>query len=204
MPHARPLSWVGGWPSIEATSLQFRFFTRLAAQTYQLSRMATVVAAEWLPILLRLCVATAAGAVLGWERSRQNRAIMGFRTLTLVALASCISVQAIVHSGLPQMNADAAGRVVQGVLSGVGFIGAGALLHGSGDQQVHGLATAAGIWVAAAMGAAAALAIWPLIIGGVALALFVLLIGAPIERQIRDHARTSGGEQDRQDMKDRP
>lgn len=163
------------------------------------------MAAEWAPVLLRLCIATAAGAVLGWERSRQNRAIMGFRTLSLVALASCISVQAIVHSGLPQMNADAAGRVVQGVLSGVGFIGAGALLHGGGGgQQVHGLATAASIWVAAAIGTAAALAVWPLIIGGAALALFVLLIGAPIERHIRDHARSSGGEQDRRDMKDRP
>jgi len=159
---------------------------------------------EWSNMLIRLVLATAAGAVLGFERSRQNRAIMGFRTLSLVALASCISVQAIVHSGLPQMNADAAGRVVQGVLSGVGFIGAGALLHGNGGQQVHGLATAASIWVAAAMGAAAALAVWPLLLGGAVLALFVLLIGAPIERRIRDHARSSGGEQDRQDMTDRP
>ena len=160
--------------------------------------------AEWGDMLVRLCVATAAGAVLGWERSRQNRAIMGFRTLTLVALASCIAVQAIVHSGLPQVNADAAGRVVQGVLSGVGFIGAGALLHGGGDTQVHGLATAASIWVSAAMGAAAALAVWPLLVGGGALALFVLLVGAPIERRIRDSARASAGEQDRRDVTDRP
>ena len=160
--------------------------------------------AEWSDMLLRLCVATLAGAVLGWERSRQNRAIMGFRTLTLVALASCISVQAIVQSGLPQMNADAAGRVVQGVLSGVGFIGAGALLHGSGDSQIHGLATAASIWVSAAIGAAAALAVWPLLAGGAALALLVLLIGAPIERRIRDTARTSLAEEDRRDMTDRP
>jgi len=155
-------------------------------------------------MLIRLAVATAAGAVLGFERSRQNRAIMGFRTLTLVTLASCIAVQAIVHSGLPQMNADAVGRVVQGVLSGVGFIGAGALLHGSSGQQVHGLATAASIWVSAAMGAAAALAIWPLLLGGMALALIVLLIGAPIERLIRDRARTSTSEEDRRDMNERP
>lgn len=155
-------------------------------------------------MLIRLAVATAAGAVLGFERSRQNRAIMGFRTLTLVALASCIAVQAIVHSGLPQVNADAAGRVVQGVLSGVGFIGAGALLHGGGDQQVHGLATAASIWVAAAIGAAAALAVWPLLLGGLALATTVLMIGAPIERWIRDRARVSGGEEDRRDMSERP
>ena len=160
--------------------------------------------AEWSDMLVRLCVATLAGAVLGWERSRQNRAIMGLRTVTLVALASCIAVQAIVHSGLPQMNADAAGRVVQGVLSGVGFIGAGALLHRGDDSQVHGLATAASIWVAAAMGAAAALAVWPLLVGGTAIAIIVLLIGAPVERRIRDRARASSGEQDRRDMTDRP
>jgi putative Mg2+ transporter-C (MgtC) family protein len=162
------------------------------------------MSAEWSDMLIRLAVATAAGAVLGFDRSRQNRTIMGFRTLTLVGLASCIAVQAIIHSGLPQMNADAAARVVQGVLSGVGFIGAGALLHGGSDQQVHGLATAASIWVSAAMGAAAALAVWPLPIGGGVLALFVLLIGAPIERWIRDRARASSGEQDRRDMNERP
>ena len=155
-------------------------------------------------MVARMLVATIAGAILGWERSRQNRAIMGFRTLSLVGLASCIAVQAIVHSGLPEVNADAAGRVVQGVLSGVGFIGAGALLHGASGNQVHGLATAASIWVSAAVGAAAALAIWPLIGGGVALAMLILLIGAPIERRIRDHARGGAGEQDRVDIEARP
>ncbi|KAB0676174.1 MgtC/SapB family protein [Aureimonas leprariae] len=159
---------------------------------------------DGLDMLLRLIVATAGGAVLGFERSRQNRAIMGFRTLSLVGLASCIAVLAITNSGLPQMNADAAGRVVQGVLSGVGFIGAGALLHGSSGQQVHGLATAASIWVSAAMGTAAALAVWPLIAGGVTLGLFVLLVGGPIERRIREHARGTDEEADRRDMEERP
>lgn len=161
-------------------------------------------AADWPDLFARMVVATAAGAALGWERSRQDRAITGLRTLSLVGLASCIAVLAIVHSGLPQMNADAAGRVIQGVLSGVGFVGAGALLRGGADQQVHGLATAASIWVAAAMGSAAALALWPLIVGGVALGLFVLLVGAPLERWIRDRARQTPAEGDRQDMKERP
>lgn len=160
--------------------------------------------ADWRDICLRLIVATVAGALLGFERSRQNRTIMGLRTLSLVGLASCIAVQAIVHSGLPQMNADAAGRVVQGVLSGVGFVGAGALLHGGKDVQVHGLATAASIWVSAAMGAAAALAVWPLIAGGLVLALIVLFAGPPIERHIRDHARGTVAEADRRDLRDRP
>lgn len=158
----------------------------------------------WWDLILRLIVATSAGAVLGWERSRQNRAIMGLRTLSLVGLASCIAVQAIVHSGLPQLNADAAGRVVQGVLAGVGFIGAGALLHGGDGRQVHGLATAASIWVSAAIGTAAALAVWPLIAGGLVLGVLVLLVGAPLERRIRDHARRTPAEADRHDMKERP
>ena len=102
------------------------------------------------------------------------------------------------------MNADAAGRVIQGVLTGVGFVGAGALLRGGANEQVHGLATAASIWVAAAMGSAAALALWPLIVGGVTLGLFVLLVGALIERRIREHARATPAESDRQDMKDSP
>lgn len=158
----------------------------------------------WLDLTLRMLVATIAGAVLGWERSRENRAIMGLRTLSLVGLASCIAVQAIVHSELPQLNADAAGRVIQGVLSGVGFIGAGAVLRGGEGKEVHGLATAASIWVSAAIGAAAALAVWPLIAGGLSLALFVLLIGAPLERRIRDRARNSAAEVDRNDMVKRP
>ena len=66
--------------------------------------------AFWIDAIGRLVVATAAGMVLGWERSRENRQIMGLRTLGLVGLASCIAVQAIVHSGLPNVNADAAGR----------------------------------------------------------------------------------------------
>ena len=160
--------------------------------------------ADGMDIALRLLAATAAGALLGFERSRQDRAIMGFRTLSLVGLASCVAVQAIILSDLPQMNADAAGRVIQGVLSGVGFIGAGAVLHGAGGKQVQGLATAASIWVSAALGAAAALAIWPLIAMGASIALVVLFVGGPIERRIRDHARATPAEQDRIDMERRP
>ena len=73
--------------------------------------------AFWVDAIGRMIVATAAGMTLGWERSRENRQIMGLRTLGLVGLASCIAVQAIVHSGLPNVNADAAGRVMQGILS---------------------------------------------------------------------------------------
>ena len=161
-------------------------------------------AATWVDPIARMAIATMAGVLLGWERSRENRAIMGLRTLGLVGLASCIAVQAVVHSGLPNVNADAAGRALQGILSGVGFIGAGAVLRGGDGNEVHGLATAACIWVSAALGAAAALAVWPLVLGGGALALTVLLIGAPLERSIRDRARQTPAEADRRDASQRP
>jgi len=160
--------------------------------------------AFWADAIGRLIVATAAGMVLGWERSRENRQIMGLRTLGLVGLASCIAVQGIVHSGLPDVNADAAGRAVQGILSGVGFIGAGAVLRVGQGQEVHGLATAACIWVSAALGVAAGLAVWPLIVGGLALAMLVLFMGAPLERRIRDRARLTPAEADRKDAEREP
>ena len=97
----------------------------------------------WVDAIGRLVVATLTDMVLSWERSRENRQIVGLRTLGLVGLASCIAVQAIVHSGLPNLNADAAGRAMQGILSDAGFIGAGAVLRIGQGQKVHGLATAA-------------------------------------------------------------
>lgn len=159
---------------------------------------------DWVDPLGRMLAATLAGAVLGWERSRENRTIMGLRTLGLVGLASCIATLAIAESALPELNADAVARVLQGILSGVGFIGAGAVLRGGEGMEVHGLATAASIWVSASLGAAAALAMWPLVFGGLGLAVAILLVGAPLERLIRDTARRGAAEADRQDMMERP
>ena len=93
---------------------------------------------------------------------------------------------------------------MQGILSGVGFIGAGAVLRVGQGQEVHGLATAACIWVTATIGAAAGLAVWPLIIGGVSLAMLVLFVGAPLERSIRERARLTPAEADRKDAERKP
>ena len=81
----------------------------------------------WFDFGLRLAVATMAGCIVGLERSRQNRAIIGFRMLGLVALTSCIAILAVFQTGLPDTNADGAVSVFQGVFSGVKFIGVGAL-----------------------------------------------------------------------------
>jgi putative Mg2+ transporter-C (MgtC) family protein len=89
---------------------------------------------------------------IAWERSQRQRRI-GLRTFPIVAIASCGFMLTI--RSLPGAGADAQARVIQGLLTGIGFIGGGAILKN--DLQVLGLATAASIWNTAAIGAAVAL-----------------------------------------------
>lgn len=94
---------------------------------------------------------------IGWERERHDRS-MGMRTFPLIAVASCAFLLVADHASTN--SADAWNRTLQGVATGVGFLGAGAIVkHG---VNVVGTATAAGVWMTAAMGAAAALGSWTL------------------------------------------
>ena len=105
-------------------------------------------------VTLRMTVALLLGAAIGWDRERRD-AEAGLRTHMLVALGAALFVL------VPQMSgnqADAMSRVVQGVIAGIGFLGAGTILKGKEDeegQHVKGLTTAAGLWMTAAIGVAA-------------------------------------------------
>src|SRR5262249_58754599 len=94
---------------------------------------------------------------------------MGVRTLGLVALGSPLAVLAVAHDRLADVS-----RVIQGVIMGVGFIGAGVILHHATSGKVHGMTTAASIWVTAALGVLCGLAAWKVLVvagpgGGVVL-----------------------------------
>lgn len=94
---------------------------------------------------------------IGWERERHDRS-MGVRTFPLIAVASCAFLLVAGHAAVDRP--DAWNRTLQGVATGVGFLGAGAIVkHG---VNVVGTATAAGVWMTAAMGAAVALGHWTL------------------------------------------
>jgi len=130
-------------------------------------------------ILLRLLAATIAGVALGLDRELHGQAT-GMRTLGLVALgAAAISAAG---STLPQLgpSADAHSRViqgvVQGVLAGIGFLGAGVILRTPHDRRVRGMTTAANVWTTAALGVVFGLGQWR--IAGVTFAVaLVLLVG---------------------------
>jgi len=100
-------------------------------------------------VLLRLALALLLALPIGWERERSTRSA-GLRTFPLVAVASC--GYTILALQLPGDAADAHSRVLQGLLTGIGFIGGGAILKS--EHQVRGTATAAVIWVTGAIGAA--------------------------------------------------
>lgn len=110
-------------------------------------------ATEATRIVVRLALAALLGGLLGLEREAKGKAA-GVRTHMLVAMGAALFVLVSQQAGV--QSADMS-RVVQGVIAGVGFLGAGTILKGDAESQVKGLTTAAGIWLTAAIGVAAGL-----------------------------------------------
>jgi putative Mg2+ transporter-C (MgtC) family protein len=132
---------------------------------------------EWQDALMRLGAATAAGMAIGINRDLTHKPI-GMRTLALVALgAAAVTVSSIQFSFMDD-HPDALSRVVQGVIqgimAGISFIGAGVILRDHRAGEVTGLTTAATVWVTAALGIACGLGAWVIVGTTLVLALFVL------------------------------
>ena len=99
-------------------------------------------------ITLRLLMAAILGGLLGSERELSGKAA-GLRTHILVAIGSTVFILVPQQTGVPAADLS---RVMQGVVAGVGFLGAGAIIMGSNKEKVTGLTTAASIWITAAIG----------------------------------------------------
>ncbi|MFZ5674442.1 MAG: MgtC/SapB family protein [Pseudomonadota bacterium] len=139
---------------------------------------------QFLDTGLRLGAATAVGVIIGINRDMKDKPA-GMRTLGLVALgAAVITLAAIQYEGMAE-HADALSRVIQGVLqgimTGVGFIGVGAILRDREAQRIEGVTTAASVWMTAALAVACAFAAWRIVLIGLVLALVLLVVLAWIE-----------------------
>jgi putative Mg2+ transporter-C (MgtC) family protein len=104
-------------------------------------------------VTMRLVIAALLGGMLGYERERRGKAA-GLRTHMLVALGAALFVLVPQQSG---MSSEGMSRVIQGVITGMGFLGAGAILKMTNEETIKGLTTAAGLWVTAAIGIAVGL-----------------------------------------------
>ena len=136
-------------------------------------------AEQFTRLVLRLLVAALLGGMLGFERERQGKSA-GVRTHMLVAIGAALFVLVPEQAGLDRADIS---RVVQGVVAGVGFLCAGTILK-SGDDQVRGLTTAAGLWLTAAIGVAAGLGREMTAALSALLALAILSLEGPLRRLI--------------------
>lgn len=130
-------------------------------------------------IIFRVLTTVILAGVLGLEREKTGKPA-GLRTHMLVALSSTIFVLASIESGMEIADLS---RVIQGVATGIGFLGAGAILKLEAREHITGLTTAAGIWMTAAMGVAAGLGRYGLAFLSVALGWVILQLLAKFERQ---------------------
>lgn len=149
--------------------------------------MTTYLTAFEIDAMLRLLASAGCGLLLGFNRDLKNKPT-GMRTLGLVCVGACLVALAALQPEPLRANPDAMSRVVQGVLqgvmTGVGFIGAGVVLKLPGEERVRWLTTAATVWVTAALGVACALATWPMIAFGALLTLAVLVLPRRIARAL--------------------
>ena len=132
----------------------------------------------------RLGLAAVFGAIVGYQRERVH-STAGLRTHMLVCLGAAFFILAPIEAGASPSDVS---RVVQGIVAGVGFLGAGAILKMGERGEVHGLTTAASIWLTAAIGTGAGLGhIWLPTLGAV----FGWIILGPIG--LLEKRRSPGG-----------
>jgi len=135
---------------------------------------------ETVRVVVRLLAALLAGGIIGLQREVSGKAA-GLRTHILVCAGTALFVLAAVNTGMQQ---DALSRVIQGLVTGIGFLGAGAILKVESKHQIKGLTTAAGIWMTAAIGVAIGVGRLGTAAIGTVLAWFVLAILIKLDKRI--------------------
>jgi putative Mg2+ transporter-C (MgtC) family protein len=147
--------------------------------------------ADVLHLAARLVLAVLLGGAIGFNRELRQKPA-GLRTHALVGLAAALlTATGTLMTGAPGTTGDSAtvGRIVQGLLAGIGFIGGGVILRRDDVRGVHGLTTAAGMWLVAAVGIAIGAGLWEAGAMAIALTLLVLAVGGMVDRRIHDNEK---------------
>ena len=134
-------------------------------------------------LIVRLSTATAIGGLIGIDREARGKPA-GLRTHALVSLGAALVTVVTIRLTDPGVgDPNAISRAIQGIVAGVGFLGAGAILKTNGTEMevVRGLTTAATIWLVASLGIACGAGQWHAAVIAVCFALVILIVGGPIE-----------------------
>jgi putative Mg2+ transporter-C (MgtC) family protein len=139
---------------------------------------------DWLGLTFRLTLAILIGGVIGWNRQAAGKPA-GLRTHMLVSLGAAIFVLIPLQASTSE-SVDTVSRAIQGVATGVGFLGAGEILHysvqESGRFSIKGLTSAATIWLTAALGMVAGCGFWQLSLLSTLMTLLILSVAKKLER----------------------
>lgn len=138
---------------------------------------------ELTDIVLRIAGAGAIGAAIGLNRNLHHKYI-GLRTLALIGAAAAGIVLVTLDAEEGAANVDALSRVVQGLLTGVGFIGAGVIVRGPTEKKVHGLTTAASVWTTAVLGILCGAGVWRVVAVLVTVSAVILIFGGAVEKRV--------------------
>jgi len=130
--------------------------------------------------VIRVIAAILLGGIVGIQREKAGKPA-GLRTHMLVSLGTAVVVLACSEAG---MNLDGLSRVIQGIVTGIGFIGAGSILKITEQRQIEGLTTAAGLWMTAAIGVAVGVGALGLAVLGTVLTLLVLALERYIDARL--------------------
>ncbi|HYP53025.1 MAG TPA: MgtC/SapB family protein [Pyrinomonadaceae bacterium] len=130
-------------------------------------------------VIIRLAAATLLGAAVGIQRERAGKPA-GLRTHMLVTLGTAVFILAC--SGV-NMDSDGLSRVIQGIVTGIGFIGAGSILKLNEQRDIQGLTTAAGVWMTAAIGVAVGLGSLGIALLSTFFTLIILSFAGRLERR---------------------
>lgn len=140
---------------------------------------------HWLEAALRIAAAVVAGGLVGINRDMYGKP-SGVRVHALVALGAALVTMVGTQSGLGAYDPAAASRIIQGVIGGIGFLGAGVILRGGSDstRQIYHVTTAASIWVTAGLGIACGAGAWVLAAVAAIAVMVVLVVGLRIDRAL--------------------
>lgn len=136
-------------------------------------------------ILLRLVASVLIGGLIGLDRNLRGKP-SGIRTLGLVSLGACLLTMAGLNLLTDHGQADpsSVSRVIQGLITGIGFLGAGVIVHENGSDRVRGLTTAASIWITAILGILCGMGAWQIASVALVIVFLLFVVGKRLERAV--------------------
>ncbi len=135
---------------------------------------------ELLHVLIRLAAATLLGAAVGFQREKAGKPA-GLRTHMLVCLGTTVL---LISCTSVDMSSDSLARIIQGIVTGIGFLGAGSILKLNENRDIQGLTTAAGVWMTAAIGVAVGLGSLGVALLSTLFTLIILSVLGRLERHV--------------------